>query len=89
MFNDTKRLKLLATQIEWMLCVVTLIDRSKSAKTLNPDFENYLTQMYPVELEIKDTMESNNSAAYLDFLLSIGRDGQLHTSLYHMMKNDL
>ena len=38
--------------------------------------------MYPVELEIKDTTESNNSAAYLDFLLSIGRDGQLHTSLY-------
>ena len=38
--------------------------------------------MYPVELEIKDTTESNTSASYLDFLLSIGRDGQLHTSIY-------
>ena len=26
----------------------------------NPDFENYLGQMYPVELEIKDTTERTN-----------------------------
>ena len=32
----------------------------------NPDFENYLGQMYPAELEIKDTTESNTSASYLD-----------------------
>ena len=49
----------------------------------NPDFENYLGQMYPPELEIKDTTESNTSASYLDLLLSIGWDGQLHTSLYN------
>ena len=48
----------------------------------NPDFENYLGQMYPPELEIKDTTESNTSASYFDLLLSIGRDGQLRTSLY-------
>ena len=48
----------------------------------NHDFENYLVQMYPPELEIKDTTESNTSASYLGLLLSIGRDGQLHTSLY-------
>ena len=36
--------------------------------------------MYPVELEIKDTPESNTSAPYLDLLPSIGRDGQLYTS---------
>ena len=48
----------------------------------NPEFENYLDQMYPVELEIKETTESNISASYLDLLLSIGRDGQLHTSIY-------
>ena len=48
----------------------------------SPEFENYLGQMYPVELEIKDTTESNTSASYLDLLLSIGRDGQLHTSIY-------
>ena len=38
--------------------------------------------MYPAELEIKNTTESNTSASYLDLLLSIGRDGKLHTSLY-------
>ena len=29
----------------------------------NPDFENYLGQMYPAELEIKDTTESYASGA--------------------------
>ena len=48
----------------------------------NANFEYYLGQMYPPELEIKDTTESNTSAFYLDLLLSIGRDVQLHTSLY-------
>ena len=40
----------------------------------NPDFENFLGQMYPAELEIKDTTESNTSASYLDWLLSIDRE---------------
>ena len=48
----------------------------------NPYFGNYLGQMYPAELEIKDTTESSTSASYLNLLLSIGRDGQLRTSLY-------
>ena len=48
----------------------------------NPEVENYLDQMYPAEVEIKDTTESITSASYLDLLLSIGRDGQLHTSIY-------
>ena len=47
-----------------------------------PEFENYLGQMHPAELEIKDTTESTTSASYLDLLLSIGRDCQLHTSIY-------
>ena len=41
----------------------------------NKEFENYVGQMYPVVLGIKDTAESNTSALYLDFL-SIRRDGQ-------------
>ena len=48
----------------------------------NQDFENYLGQMYSLELEIKDTAESNTSASFLDLLLLIGRDGQLRTSVY-------
>ena len=31
----------------------------------NPEFENYMDKAYPVELEIKDTTESNTSASYL------------------------
>ena len=38
--------------------------------------------MYPTELEIKNTTESNTSASYLDLLLSICRDGQLRNSIY-------
>ena len=37
-----------------------------------PDFENYLGQMYPPEVEIKDTTEGNTSTSYLDLLMSIG-----------------
>ena len=37
--------------------------------------------MYLSEFEIKDTTESITSASYLDLLLSIGRDGHLHTSI--------
>ena len=39
--------------------------------------------MYPADFEIKDTTESITSSCDLDLLLSIGRDGQLHTSLYN------
>ena len=48
----------------------------------NQEFEHYLGQMYPAELEIKNTTESTTSASYLDLLLSIWRDCQLHTSIY-------
>ena len=48
----------------------------------NPDFENHLGQMYPAELKIKDSTESNSSASYLHLLQSIENDGQLRFSLY-------
>ena len=48
---------------------------------INPEFENYLGLMYPAELEIKDTTESITSVSYLNLLLSIRRDCQLHTSM--------
>ena len=38
----------------------------------NPDFESYLGQMYPVELEIKDTTENITSASYLIYLFQSG-----------------
>ena len=52
----------------------------------NPDFENFLGQMYPAELNIKDTTESDTSASYLDLVVSIERNDQLCTSFYD--KND-
>ena len=36
----------------------------------------------PLNLRSKTRRRANTSASYLDLLLSIGRDGQLHTSLY-------
>ena len=48
----------------------------------NPYFKSYRGQIYPPELEIKHTTDSNTSAPYLDLLLQIGRDGQLRISLY-------
>ena len=47
----------------------------------NPEFENYLGQMYAVEIEIKYTTESTTSASYLDLL--INRDGQ-STSCFNL-----
>jgi hypothetical protein len=38
--------------------------------------------VYPYELEIKDTTESDKSASYLDILLNIDSNGTLTTSLY-------
>ena len=49
----------------------------------NKWFEIYLGRIYSVKIEIKDTTESITSAPYLDWQLSIWRDGQLHTSVYN------
>ena len=47
----------------------------------NSELENYLDQMCPAELEIKNITESISSVSYLNLLLSIGMDGQFHTSI--------
>jgi hypothetical protein len=38
--------------------------------------------LYPDEIEIKDTTESDKSASYLDILLDIDSNGRLITSVY-------
>ena len=38
--------------------------------------------IYPDELEIKDTTESDRCASYLEILLNIGSNGRLTTTLY-------
>jgi hypothetical protein len=48
----------------------------------NHNFHNYVPLIYPDELEIKHTTESDKSASYLDILLNIDSNGRLTTSLY-------
>jgi hypothetical protein len=40
----------------------------------NHNFHSYVHLIYPDELEIKDTTESDKSALYLDILLNIDYD---------------
>ena len=46
------------------------------------NFKDYLHEIYPSELEIKETTESDRSASYLDILLTYDDNGHLNTSLY-------
>ena len=48
----------------------------------NHNFLSYVHLIYPDELEIKDTTESDRCASYLDIFLTIDRDGRLTTTLY-------
>ncbi|KAK3084201.1 hypothetical protein FSP39_009957 [Pinctada imbricata] len=48
----------------------------------NSKFADYLSSTYPSELEVKEITETNNSASYLDIMLSYDTDGHMNTSLY-------
>jgi hypothetical protein len=48
----------------------------------NHNFHHYVHLIYPDELEIKDTTESDKSASYLDILFNMDSSGRLTTSLY-------
>ncbi|KAK3102689.1 hypothetical protein FSP39_013152 [Pinctada imbricata] len=48
----------------------------------NSKFADYLSSIYPSELEVKETIETNNSPSYLDIMLSYDTDGHMNTSLY-------
>ncbi|KAK3098729.1 hypothetical protein FSP39_022488 [Pinctada imbricata] len=48
----------------------------------NPKFADNLSSIYPSEFEVKETTETNNSAFYLDIMLSYDTDGHMNTSLY-------
>ncbi|KAK3089994.1 hypothetical protein FSP39_008300 [Pinctada imbricata] len=48
----------------------------------NPKFADYLSSIYPSELDVKETTETNNSASYLDIMFSYDTDGHMNTSLY-------
>ena len=48
----------------------------------NPAINNYLSMIYPPDLEIKETTESSSSASYLDLLLEFDFKDNLSTRLY-------
>ena len=48
----------------------------------NPKFWEYINDIYPEELEIKDTTDAHNKASYLDLLLSADSDLRLKVKLY-------
>ena len=48
----------------------------------NPKFGNYIVDIYPAELEIKDTTDADHRASYLDLDLSYDRDKRLQVNLY-------
>jgi hypothetical protein len=56
------------------------IDRVLSIN--NNDFHQYVHLIYPNELEVKDTTESDKSVSYLDILLNADSIGRLKTSQY-------
>jgi hypothetical protein len=48
----------------------------------NSRFGDFVDRIYPIELEIKDTTDTDRSASYLDLHLEIDSERQLRTKLY-------
>ena len=48
----------------------------------NSRFGDFVDRIYPIELEIKDTTDTDRSASYLDLYLEIDSEGWLRTKLY-------
>ena len=48
----------------------------------NPRFGDFAEHIYPIELEIKDTTNTDMSASYLDLHLEIDSECRLRTKLY-------
>ena len=48
----------------------------------NSRFGDFVDRIYPIELEIKDTTDTDGSASYLDIHLEIVSEGRLRTKLY-------
>jgi hypothetical protein len=45
-------------------------------------FGDFVDRIYLIELEIKDTTDTDKSASYLDLILEIDSEGRLRTKLY-------
>ena len=49
----------------------------------NSRFSDFVDRIYPIELEIQDTTNTDRSAPYLDLHLEIDSEGRLRTKFYH------
>jgi hypothetical protein len=47
----------------------------------NSRFGYFVDRIYPIELEIKDTTDTDRSASYIDLHLEIDSEGRLRTKL--------
>jgi hypothetical protein len=54
-------------------------DRNKKLWNINSRFGDFVDRIYPIELEIKDTTDTDRSASYLDLHLEIDSEGRLRT----------
>ena len=48
-------------------------------------FDEFVDSIYPIELEIKDTTDTDRSTSYIDLLLDIDSEGRLRTKLYDVL----
>jgi hypothetical protein len=48
----------------------------------NSRFGDFVDRIYHIELEIKDTTDTDRSASYLDIHLELDSEGRLKTKLY-------
>ena len=48
----------------------------------NSRFGDFVDRIYPIELEIRDTTDTDRSASYLDLHLESDSEGRLRTKLY-------
>ena len=53
----------------------------------NSRYGDFVDRIYPIELEIKDTTNTNTSASYLDLHLGIDSERRLRTKLYDKRDN--
>jgi hypothetical protein len=53
----------------------------------NSRFGDFADHIYTIELEIKDTTDTDRSASYLDLHLAIDSEGRLRTKLYDKRDN--
>jgi hypothetical protein len=66
---------------------VLLIDDVLSLN--NSRFGDFVDRIYPIELEIKDTTDTDTSASYLDLHLEIDSEGRFRMKLYDKCRVNL